>query len=137
MKFKKKTWAVLVLAAVLVWALVFLCNPLLRVRAFVWLHGDQLEEGLLNGCGVPVLWGVNTHNTWEGEHPMTEFILFTVGDTYYGCYYSYDGEPAPFQNADETLVHNGNGYWEWQGEGDNHGATQRIGGNWFYFRASF
>jgi len=76
-------------------------------------------------------------NSWDAEHPMTEFLIMTWGDTYYGCYYSPDGVPLAFQNTDVELVQNGHDYWEWSAEGDNRGATSLILDNWYYFEASF
>lgn len=138
MKWKK--WLA-VLLAVLILAIGYLRNPLLRVRTFVYLHHWQIEEPLVTHNSVPVIWGVKSHNTWEGEHDMTEFLLFYSGfgseTTCYGCYYSWDDVPLAFQNQDVELIQNGHAYWTWQGEGDNCGATQKIMDHWYYFEASF
>lgn len=140
MKVRKFKWLIAVLILVIL-VLSFFCNPLLRVKAFVHLHHSRIEEPLVDHNGVPVIWGVKSHNTWEGEHDMTEFILFHSGfgseTTYYGCYYSWDDVPLAFQNQDAALVQHGHAYWNWKGEGDNHGATQKIMDRWYYFEASF
>lgn len=136
MKLLKKKWllAALILLALLIG---YFSNPFLRVKTFIYLHHNQIEEPMLDHNGIPVIPGVKAHNTWAGEHEMTEFILFTQGSTYYGCYYSWDDVPLAFQNVDVELVQNGHAYWKWQGEGDNRGATQRILDHWYYFEVSF
>ena len=140
MKLLKKKWvyAVLVLAIALI---CFLINPFLRVKAFVYLHHCDIEEPLVTHNSIPVIRGVDAHNTWPGEHDMTEFILFSTGfgseTTYYGCYYSWDDVPLAFQNQNVELVQHGHAYWKWKGDGDNHGATQKILDHWYYFEASF
>ena len=134
----KRLW---VLALLVVLAVGYFSNPFLRVKVFIYLHHDQIEESLLDHNGVPVIWGVEAVNTWEGEHDMTEFILINRGlvsaSSYYGCYYSWDDVPLAFQNGNEKLVQHGHAYWKWQGKGDNRGATQKILDHWYYFEASF
>ena len=116
-------------------------NPKIRTSLFVYAYHDLIEESLAAGNGVPaddaVLFGYKYVNSWDTEHPMTEFVITAWGDTYYGCYYSPDGVPLAFQNTDAELVQDGHDYWEWSGESDNHGATSLILGNWYYFEASF
>ena len=140
MKLWKKKWVYAVLILLILLGS-YLGNPFLRVKTFIFLHHSQIEDSLTDHNGVPVIWGVNSVNTWEGEHDMTELILFASGfgseTTYYGCYFSWDDVPLAFQNLDTELVQNGHVYWKWQGEGDNCGATQRILDHWYYFEASF
>lgn len=140
MKLLKKKWFIVLLAALVLLGC-WLGNPFLRVKTFVHLHHSTIEEPLLAYNGVPVIWGVKSHNTWEGEHTMTEFILFSSGfgseTTYYGCYYSWDDVPLAFQNLDVKLTQCGHNAWEWQGEGDNGGITRKIMDHWYYFEASF
>lgn len=45
--------------------------------------------------------------------------------------------PLPFQNTDVPLLENGEESWTWQAEGDNHGTTQKIAPQWYYFEAGF
>ena len=82
-----------------------------------------------------------TVNLWEGEHPILEYIVVSTGlapsSRYHGFFYSFDGVPAAFQNADAALRAAADGAWEWRGAGDNHGRVRRLEGNWFYFEASF
>ena len=54
---------------------------------------------------------------------------------YYGFFYSFDNEPVPFQNADESLIPVSEQEWKWIGEGDNRGIVRRLDTNWFYFEA--
>lgn len=139
-KNRKKKW---LLAGLLLVVLLisYFSNPFLRVKTFIYLHHDQIEESLLDHNGVPVISGVRSVNTWPGEHEMTEFILICSGfgseTTYYGCYYSWDDVPLVFQNGKEHLVQHCHEYWKWQGKGDNRGATQKILDHWYYFEASF
>jgi len=140
MKRLKYKWPVLVLI-ILFLAAGYFANPFLRVKTFLYFHHGKLEDSLLTYNSVPSIPGIDYHNTWEGEHTMTEYILFQTGfgsgSKYYGCYYSWDDVPLAFQNTPAKLIQNGHQYWEWKGEGDNRGATQRILPNWFYFEASF
>ena len=54
---------------------------------------------------------------------------------YYGFFYSFDNEPVPFQNADESLIPVSEQEWKWIGEGDNRGIVRRLDTNWFYCEA--
>ena len=115
--------------------------PKLRVTLFVHTYHDLIEESLPAGNGVPaddaVFFGYNAVNSWDKTHPMTEFVIMSYGDTYYGCYYSPDDVPLAFQNFDTELTQDGHDYWVWQAGGDNHGATSKIIDHWYYFEASF
>jgi len=133
---KTKKWVCFFLVVIIVAGICYVANPFLRVKVFIILHHEKIEAAMEDGHGVPFL-GYKSVNSWPGDHPMTEFILFALGDTYYGCYYSPDDEPMAFQNVPVVLTQNGHEYWVWQAEGDNHGATQRIRENWFYFKASY
>ena len=108
---KKMIWVVI--AVLILGIVIFLASPQLRVKAFVSMYSDKIEAGLQNGSGVPGHLGEYSFNTWEGEHDMLEFVLITRGDTYYGCYYSYDNVPLAFQNTEAELTQNGHDYWEW------------------------
>ena len=115
--------------------------PKLRVTLFVNTYHELIEEGLKAGHGVPaddaVLLGYKAVNSWDNMHPMTEFVIMSSGNTYYGCYYSPNDIPLAFQNTDEELTQNGHNYWEWHSEGDNHGSTSKIMEYWYFFEASF
>lgn len=115
--------------------------PKLRVTFFVNMYHELIEENLMANNGVPadeaVLFGYQYVNSWKGSHPMTEFVIMTYGDTYYGCYYSPDDVPLAFQNTEVNLVQVGKNRWEWTAEGDNHGMTSKIRGKWYFFKASF
>ena len=125
-------------------SIIFLClavtlvlTPSLRVRTFIAVYSDSIEDSMSAGHGISAALPVKSFNSWEGEHNMTEFILFTFGDTYYGCYYSFDDVPLAFQNTEVELIQNDDTSWIWNAEGDNHGETSKIKDNWYYFSASF
>ena len=127
---------VLLLSALTIYAI-----PQLRVKLFVNTYHELIEEGLKAGNGVPaddaVFLGYKAVNSWDGTHPMTEFIIMSWGSTYYGCYYSPEDIPLAFQNTNVELKQNGHNYWEWSAEGDNHGETSKIMDCWYFFKASF
>ncbi len=138
---KKHKW-IWIAVVIVVIAAVFLFNsPKFRAKLFVGLYAETIENGMAAGNGVPaddaILFGYRSVNTWEGEHAMTEFILLTRGDTYYGVYYSPDDVPVAFQNVPAELTQDGHDYWVWKAEGDNHGTTSKIQDHWYYFEASF
>ncbi len=138
---KKRKWIWITVALIVMVAVFLLNSPKFRANLFVALYHEDVEEGLRMHEGVPgddvVFLGYRSVNTWDGEHPMTEFIIMTRGDTYYGVYYSPDDVPVAFQNVPAELTQDGHDYWVWKAEGDNHGATSKIQDHWYYFEASF
>ena len=141
---KKKKAKIVAIGLACILFVVVICvyaSPRSRVSLFVHSYHQLIEESLAGGHGVPaddaVLFGYKYVNSWDAEHPMTEFVIMSRGDTYYGCYYSPDDVPLAFQNTDVELIQNGHDYWEWSADGDNHGATSFILKNWYYFEASF
>lgn len=124
-----------VLAVVLVFAAVYFAVPQLRVRMFVACYDDTLEHGFETQSGLPANIGIKHSNDWSGEHDMRELILFEYGEKSYGCYYSPDDVPLPFQNMDVELLHDGHYYWKWD-ENPNasySGKTSKIKDKWYYF----
>ena len=115
--------------------------PRLRVNMFVHTYHELIEKSLSAGNGVPaddaVFFGYDVVNYWDKTHPMTEFVIVSYGDTYYGCYYSPDDVPLAFQNFAVELTQGEDDYWEWKADGDNHGATSKIIDHWYYFEATF
>ena len=138
---KKRKWIIAIIIVLIVALGSVYSIPKLRVSLFVHSYHELIEEALAAGNGVPaddaVLLGYDYVNSWEGAHPMTEFVIMTYGDTYYGCYYSPDDVPLAFQNADVEVTQDGHDYWEWEAEGDNHGSTSKIMEQWYFFKASF
>ena len=112
-------------------------QPQRRAERFVAAHGAELEAALEGDGIIPARIGYRTYNLWGEEGEMAEFILFARGDTYYGCYWSREGVPFPFQGTDIPLTQTEDGGWTWTAEGDNHGATRKLSGRWYYFEASF
>lgn len=125
--------AAAVLVVLVACGAVYAANPRLKAERFVAQHGAELAQEIKTGGTLPEDLDVTL---WDGEPPMAEFLLFAWGDTYYGCYYSPDGVPLPFQNTGLPLRQEKDG-WSWSAEGDNHGFTERLEGNWYYFEASF
>ncbi len=84
--------------------------------------------------------GVSQIDFWDGEYPMIEFYLESLGigssASYTGIYYSPQDIPLPFQNADLPLTPEDGGY-SWKGEGDNYGYVKRLAPNWYLFEAYF
>lgn len=138
---KKRKWIIAIIIVLIVALGSVYSIPKLRVSLFVHSYHELIEEALAAGNGVPaddaVLLGYDYVNSWEGAHPMTEFVIMTYGDTYYGCYYSPDDVPLAFQNTDVEVTQDGHDYWEWEAEGDNHGSTSKIMEQWYIFKASF
>ena len=115
--------------------------PKLRITLFVNMYHELIEENLKADNGVPaddaVFLGYKSVNSWDGAYPMTEFVIMTYGNTYYGCYYSPDDVPLAFQNTEVALIQKNHNLWKWTDEGDNHGTTSKIRGKWYFFKASF
>ncbi|MBQ3257517.1 MAG: M56 family metallopeptidase [Oscillospiraceae bacterium] len=80
--------------------------------------------------------GIRAINVYRGVHTIVQFDLPSLTDQYTGYYYSPDDVPTAFQAADVALTETDEG-WTWQGEGDNHGTTQRIAECWFRYTAAF
>lgn len=129
-------------------------SPVLRVRVFLMQYQDMLEARIEAAGGdineveakflsnpMPVLSGIQRYDVWPGDHDSIEFHLFGSGlgsqTSYYGCYYSFDDVPLPYCYATTDLVQEGENYWTWLGEGDNHGATRKLSDHWYYFEAYF
>ena len=97
---KKKKAKIVAIGLACILFVVVICvyaSPRSRVSLFVHSYHQLIEESLAVGHGVPaddaVLFGYKYVNSWDAEHPMTEFVIMSRGDTYYGCYYSPDDVP--------------------------------------------
>ncbi len=130
-----KISAIAFVCVLLVSAISIYAIPKLRITLYVHLYHNSMEEALNAENQAPI--GNINVNTWEGTHSMTEYIVMSFGDTYYGYYYSPDDVPLAFQNTNVKLTQDGHDYWVWQADGDNHGATSKILDHWYYFEASF
>ncbi len=133
MKHKKTLLRAIALVLVL-GAVAFCAHPLLQGRLFVTLFAHGLEEGMTSRSSLPNVWGIWQGRSRPGAHPMVEFPL---GGARYGVYYSPEDVPLAFGNADRELIQNGHQYWEWKGEGDSRGWTQRLREKWFFYEADF
>ncbi len=138
---RKLKWTLLAVMILLVISTALLNSPKLRTALFVHSYSERIEDSIEAGNGRTIpstpLLGYQYVNHWEGEHEMAEFVIGTLGDTYYGCYYSPDDVPLAFQNTVVELLPDGEGRWTWSTEGDTHGVTSKIKENWYSFQASF
>ncbi len=135
---KKKSMKIFLIIFIILFICImtFLFNPLLRVKLFVALNKEEIENSIEKGLGISSSIRCNSFNTWEGKHTMTEFILFSLGNTYYGCYYSPDDVSLAFQNFEIDLIQKEKDIWTWNADGDNKGKTIKIVDKWYYFEVS-
>lgn len=129
--------AILLIFVSLIGVMIWRNTPEKKVARFVNGHSAELLGYINSEQPIPEDLGVDGYDSWDGEHPMEEFHLFTRRGTYYGCYYSPDDVPFAFQNSELPLAAEGEGCWKWKGEGDNHGMTKKLADKWYYFEASF
>lgn len=132
-----KKFLTVTLIFVLVISALFLI-PQLRVRMFVTLYHEQIEEGLRINGGVPaddaVIGGYYYVNSWGEDPEMTEFVILEYGKTFYGCYYSPEDVPFSFQNKTDELIQKSENRWVWDKDTES-GVTSKIADNWYYFKA--
>lgn len=131
--------AVILLVAILVGWQLWANAPERKAARFVAQNGSEFSELVDGGQAIPEAFNGVPLDVWDGEHRVYEFVLGSgTGERqYWGVYYSPDDVPLSFQNTDVQLLENGKESWTWQAEGDNHGTTQRIAPQWYYFEASF
>lgn len=136
MENRKRKWMSLVLAAILLSTALITYDPRIEAEKFVGRWGSRIEESLAAGQGVP-----DGAGEYWSDAKMIEFTLTAKGlvtsSSYYGCYYSFEDVPLASANAHAELVPAGENVWQWQGEGDNHGLTEKIRDHWYYFEAHF
>jgi len=65
MKNKKKMVIIFCLMIALICTLCM--NPRMRVKTFVYLNSQEIEDALNAGHGIPGRLGDLTFNTWEGD----------------------------------------------------------------------
>ncbi len=133
---------VLVIAALCAAVFLAVGDPEKRTLRYFDTHREALEQDVQSASetgrastGLKI-----TQNLWDGEHPILEYTVINGGivtsSKYYGFFYSFDGEPAAFQNVDVPLVQTSPQEWTWSADGDNRGLVRRLDGNWFYFEAN-
>lgn len=142
--FKRKRFLIVFSAVVIIAATslaVFLSSPkqlYLRNKAEFNAAAEEILEK--QDTQEIKITGVSDITYHEGKSPIVEFITGGYGlvpsAAYKGIYYSSDGSPAPFQNANVKLTKTQDG-WIWTGEGDNKGKTEHIEGNWYTFEVHF
>lgn len=118
-------------------------SPEKRTLRYFNSNRELLQESILNyelTGNMPDMLDIKI-TYWNGEHPIMEYTIVTGGlvsaSQYYGFFYSFDGVPVAFQNANDALIPISDKEWEWKGKGDNQGVVRKIESNWFYFEASF
>lgn len=115
-------------------------SPKIRANVFVALHDTTVEDAYQAGIYPDKIGHWVPHKQFR-EHPIVEFTLFSFGlapgTSYYGCYYSPDDVPVPFQHVNVPLSQKDDGIWEWTGDGDNYGTTAKMKEHWYYFEAHF
>ena len=134
---KKVVYIVLPLVMLVLIFVVWFSTPEHKARRFVEKNSTDFSEIVDGELTIPMIFNGKEVDVWNGEHSMYEFILSVWGDSYYGCYYSPDDVPLPFQNCNTALIGDGKGGWTWSAEGDNHGTTWKIADKWYYFEATF
>ena len=135
----KKTAVHIILPLVMLFLIfvVWYSTPEHKVKRFVEINSAGFSKIVDEKLTIPAMFNGKKVDVWNREHSMYEFTLSAWGDTYYGCYYSPDDVPLPFQNCQTPLIGDGQGGWNWSAEGDNHGTTWKIADKWYYFEASF
>ena len=135
------TILVIVLMIGLVWNVFgpFLFHQTL-ITGYVKSHADELEQIAQDAGYVRQSEGLIKIQKSVNRPDMVEFECWAFGivpaSTYKGFYYSENDEPIPFQGVMQKLTADGNG-WAWQEpESDNHGYTEKIMDNWYYYEAS-
>ena len=136
------TIAVIALLIVFLWNASgpFLMNQTM-ITGYVKLHAEELEATAQEAGYAAQKDGPIQISKYANRPDMVEFSCWGKGlvpsSTYIGFYYSENDEPIPFQGVMQELVESGRG-WVWQQpESDNHGYTEKIMDNWYYFEASF
>lgn len=123
----------IILVLILIFIGVYFLNPELRVRCFIEKYSDEYAQW----DGYPANIGIDYSNVWTNDKGQTmhEMILFSAGDTFYGCYYSNDDVPMPFQCLDYELVSEDEDAWSYNGKSS--GETKKIKDNWYYIKVNY
>ena len=137
----KRVWFWLLAIAALIALVSWLRSPEMLFRLHRGKFEQAAQEMLAERETDISIFDVDDIDIWgTGEDAMVEFRTGAFGivpsGSYWGVYYSADGSPKPFQNSDNELIPDGDG-WVWQeADSDNHGETYPLGGGWYAFEAS-
>lgn len=137
----KRLWFWLLAIAALIALVSWLRSPEVMFRLNRGKFEQAAQEMLAERETDISIFDVDDIDIWgTGEDAMVEFRTGAFGivpsGSYWGVYYSADGSPKPFQNSDNELIPDGDG-WVWQeADSDNHGETYPLGGGWYAFEAS-
>ena len=144
MKTKHMVMATIAIIALLIVFLWSTCGPFLvnqtMITGYVKLNAEELEVTAQEAGYAVQKDGAIRIRRAQNRPDMVEFDCWGWGlapsSTYIGFYYSENDEPIPFQGVLQQLTESGSG-WAWQEpESDNHGYTEKIMDNWYYFEAS-
>lgn len=137
----KRVWFWLLAIAALIALVSWLRSPEMLFRLHRGKFEQAAQEMLAERETDISIFDVDDIDIWgTGEDAMVEFRTGAFGivpsGSYWGVYYSADRSPKPFQNSDNELIPDGDG-WVWQeADSDNHGETYPLGGGWYAFEAS-
>lgn len=95
-----------------------------------------VETGGTDGIEIPGIIKIDYKKTQQTIGFETFGFGLAPSSTNIGFYYSLNGSPVPYLGINHKL-HVVDDHWLWHGEGDNHGSTYHIEGEWYTFRASF
>ena len=138
---RKTLFVILLLALCLVLAGCYEGLSTKRIISLVRESHQEIEQAVLNGKA----------KEWEGKKGIREVFshqggyveFFCVGagmgpnTSYYGFYYSPEGEPCDFWGGNAPLSETESG-WEWREEqGDNTFYTEQITDRFFYYEYHF
>lgn len=108
-------------------------------RMYLRLNSREMEEfarALLSGEAEDSHYGPWRVSVWR-EKKIVEFHTRqspATGGNERGFYYSANDTPVSFQASGYPLTVDGAG-WNWEDPYGNHGFTERILNNWFWFEA--
>lgn len=138
----RRVWFWMLAAAALIALVSWLRSPEVMFRLNRGKFERAAQDMLAERETDVKIFGVRYIDVWRtGEDAIVEFMTGAFGivpsGSCWGVYYSADGDPKLFQNSDNELIPDGDG-WVWQeADSDNHGETYPLGDGWYTFSASF
>ena len=136
----KKHWRKILLALLLLLLIGSFTLQDPAARLYIRLNTASLEafaqEALSDGAAQTAQYGPWRVSVWHGAG-IVEFHIRqspASGGVEKGFYYSAAGTPASFQATGYPLRVSGGG-WIWEDPYGNHGYTERIQANWFWYDA--
>lgn len=122
-----------------------------KITAFRYVQAHQTElceiaAGIISGeTETPYQYNDYTAHYYKAasvKEPVVEFYVHSFGIApsgfYAGFYYSPKDIPVRFQGAGTAMEPHKNGKaWVYDETGDNHGYTEKICNNWYWFEFYF